>query len=226
MNNVTDIFFDLDHTLWDFERNSALAFQEVFNKNKLTINLDDFLEVYIPKNHAYWKLFREDKITKEELRYRRLMEVFEDIGFKITKEKVNQLSEDYIVFLPKNNYLFDYAIPTLDYLFKKYRLHIITNGFEEVQHIKLKNAAIDNYFTTITTSEDAGVKKPHPLIFERAVKKAETCHTKSLMIGDNLEADVLGAEKFGMKAIHFASISQPTTERLSVNSLKQLSEIL
>lgn len=226
MNKLTDIFFDLDHTLWDFERNSALAFQEVFKKNKLSIKLDDFLEIYIPKNHAYWKLFRENKITKEDLRFRRLMEVFQDLGVKISKEEIDQLSEDYIVFLPKNNYLFDHAVPILDYLFQKYTLHIITNGFEEVQHIKLKNSAIDHYFSTITTSEDAGVKKPDPLIFETAIKKAKTCHTKSLMIGDNLEADILGAEKYGMKAIHFASTSKPSLKTLSVSSLKQLSEIL
>lgn len=226
MINVTDVFFDLDHTLWDFERNSALAFQQVFQKNKLDINLDDFLKIYIPKNHNYWKLFREDKITKEDLRYRRLMEVFEDLGYKTSTEEINQLSEDYIVFLPQHNFLFDHTVDTLDYLFKKYKLHIITNGFKEVQHIKMKNSCIDHYFSTVTTSEDVGVKKPHPLIFEKALAKAKTSYDKSIMIGDNLEADIIGAENYGIKAIHFTSLGSSKQNRLSVDCLQKLSKIL
>ncbi|MFD2433603.1 YjjG family noncanonical pyrimidine nucleotidase [Mesonia maritima] len=199
MTNITDIFFDLDHTLWDFERNSALAFEKILLKNEVDLNITDFLKIYVPLNESYWKLYREDKITKEDLRFKRISETFEALNYKSSTQLIEKLADDYILHLPDNNHLFEDAISTLDYLAEKYRLHIITNGFEEVQHLKMKNAQIDHYFETVTTSENAGVKKPHPIIFEKALKKANTENVKSVMIGDNLEADIEGAEKIGMK---------------------------
>ena len=150
---VTDVFFDLDHTLWDFEKNSALTFEKIFHDNNIAIDLPDFLEVYIPANFAFWKLFREGKITKEALRYERLKSVFDDLRFQVSDETINTLSEGYITHLSSFNHLFPNAISILDYLKPKYKLHIITNGFQEVQGKKLKNSKIHSYFDQIIDSE-------------------------------------------------------------------------
>lgn len=208
-NSVTDIFFDLDHTLWDFERNSALTFERILGANNIGVALSDFLEVYIPANFAFWKLYREEKITKEELRYQRLRSVFDDLGHTISDEMIHILSEEYIQYLSSYNHLFPNTIEVLDYLQPKYKLHIITNGFQEIQDKKLRNANIDHYFDQVINSEMAGVKKPNPIIFELALNKAEVVAEKSLMIGDSLEADILGAKASGFHTLHFNGHNEP-----------------
>ncbi|WP_233357760.1 YjjG family noncanonical pyrimidine nucleotidase [Haloflavibacter putidus] len=224
-NNITDIFFDLDHTLWDFERNSALAFQTIFKKNSIAINLDTFLDAYVPINLSYWKMYREGKINKEDLRYQRLNEAFLHIKQEHPAETVNKLAADYINHLPDNNHLFEHVTPTLDYLQQKYNLHIITNGFDEVQFKKLRKSKIEHYFKSVTTSETAGVKKPDPLIFETALKQAKASANTSLMIGDNLEADILGAEKLGWQTIFF-DLHGEEHNGIKIDSIKKLTELL
>jgi len=200
---ITDVFFDLDHTLWDFDRNSGLAFATIFEKNEIRVDLKDFLEVYSPINFQYWKWFREERVSKAQLRYGRFKKTFDALNMKVADDTIDRLSEDYILHLPDNNYLFGGAIELLDYLNKKYTLHIITNGFEEVQMKKLKNSNIDIYFETVTTSEAAGAKKPNPKIFDKALKDAKATPEQSMMIGDTYEADILGAERMNMKTICF-----------------------
>lgn len=202
LNEVTDVFFDLDHTLWDFERNSALAFNEIFNKQKLDLNLDDFLKVYKPINFRYWELYRNNSVTKEALRFGRLKESFDALQFEACDATINLIANDYIEYLPKNNHLLEGSKELLNNLHKRYKLHIITNGFEEVQHLKMRNSGIQEYFSTVTTSEEAGVKKPHPQIFEKALIKSSALAQNSVMIGDNLEADIVGASKFGFHVIY------------------------
>lgn len=203
LNNVEHIFFDLDHTLWDFDKNSALAFDYIFKKRNLGLDIEDFLEVYVPVNFKYWELYRENKVTKDNLRFGRLKDSFDLLQFETTAEIIHSLSIEYIDVLPKHNHLLEGSLEILDYLRPNYCLHIITNGFEEVQYKKMLNSNITDYFTTVTTSEEAGVKKPHALIFETAIKKSGAKPENSLMIGDNYEADVKGAVNFGMKSIYF-----------------------
>lgn len=203
MENITDIFFDLDHTLWDFEKNSALAFEKVLRKHNINVNLDDFLEHYIPLNLKYWELYRHEKVTQEVLRYGRLKDTFDLLHYEIDDATIDLLSKEYIHYLPQFNHLFEGTIEVLDYLKPKYKLHIITNGFQEVQAGKMKNSGIDKYFQTITNSEMAGVKKPNPKIFEYALSKANVEKQHSIMIGDCIDADVNGALNFGIDAIHF-----------------------
>ena len=203
MKQITDIFFDLDHTLWDFDKNSVLAFDKIFKKQHPTIDTACFVEIYAPINQACWKLYQVDKMTHQELRYERLKQSFDAMNYTISDEEIDSISEDYIEFLPDNNLLFDGAIEVLEYLKPKYNLHIITNGFAEVQGRKLKNSEIGSYFKTITNSEMAGVKKPHRNIFEYALSLAETNKQNSIMIGDCIDADVRGAITFGMQAILF-----------------------
>lgn len=201
--NKKNVFFDLDHTLWDFEKNSALAFGAVFEKHKLDVNHAEFLSHYVPINMRYWKLYRDEQITQQELRYGRFKETFSLLGKSIDDSVIDTLSADYIMLLPTYNHLFAGAIEILDYLRAKYSLHIITNGFHEVQAGKIKNAGIAHYFTTVTNSELAGCKKPNPLIFEYALKTAGADKETSIMIGDCIEADVQGALNCGLDAIYF-----------------------
>lgn len=203
LNNIEHIYFDLDHTLWDFDKNSALAFEQMFSRRKISIKIEDFLEVYMPVNYKYWELYRDNQVSKEDLRIGRLKDSFELLKMETSAGIIEELSIEYIEFLPENNHLLDGSIEILSYLEATYKLHIITNGFKEVQYKKLYNSGISKYFTTVTTSEEAGVKKPHSLIFETALNKAGALPSKSLMIGDNLIADVKGAQDFGMSTIYF-----------------------
>lgn len=218
---IDHVFFDLDHTLWDFEKNSALAIETIFNKHAINVNLQLFLFHYVPINIKYWELYRVDKITQLELRLGRLKDTFELLNFQIDDDKIIFLSEEYIEYLPKFNHLFDGAIEILDYLKPKYNLHIITNGFQEIQDNKLKNSNIDHYFTTITNSEMAGVKKPNPKIFDYAITEAKASKSNSIMIGDCIDADVKGALNFGMHAILFNI--DPSK---SYDNIKQVSHLL
>ncbi len=203
MEHITDIFFDLDHTLWDFDKNSELAFDKIFKENHPKVDTKSFVEIYAPINQACWKLYQVDKISHEELRYKRLKNSFDALNYVISDEEISQMSIDYITFLPENNVLFDGAIEVLDYLNSKYKLHIITNGFAEVQYKKLNNSGISHYFISVTNSEMAGVKKPNPMIFEYALSKANAKKQNSIMIGDCIDADVKGALSFGIEAILF-----------------------
>lgn len=200
---ITDIFFDLDHTLWDFDRNSKLAFERLFVKHNIQVNVAEFIKIYEPINFDYWKLFREERVTKQELRRGRLVDSFGVLQQEYSIEIIDLLAESYMEELPVNNYLFEGATELLAYLSQLYRLHIITNGFHEVQQLKLVNSGIVDYFKTVTTSEEVGSKKPSPIIFNRALEKASVLAEKSIMIGDTFEADILGAEAVGMKTLFY-----------------------
>jgi YjjG family noncanonical pyrimidine nucleotidase len=202
-SKITDIFFDLDHTLWDFDVNSELAFTTIFKKDHPTIAISDFIEKYIPINQACWKLYQYDKITHDELRYNRLKHTFDALEYSVSDVQIESIAQNYIELLPQNNCLFKGTIEVLEYLEKKYNLHIITNGFADVQYKKINNSNIAGFFKTITNSEMAGVKKPNPIIFEYALNLAKANKENSIMIGDCLEADVQGALNSGLEAIFF-----------------------
>ena len=201
--HIKDVFFDLDHTLWDFDKNSELTFDGIFNRIHPEIITKQFIEKYVPINQVCWKLYQYDKITHEELRYKRLKNSFDAINYAISDEEIDEISIDYIRFLPENNHLFDGAIELLEYLKPNYNLHIITNGFADVQFKKINNSKIANFFHTVTNSEMAGVKKPNPTIFDFALDLAKAKKENSIMIGDSLDADVQGALDAGLDAIYF-----------------------
>ncbi len=201
--SITDVFFDLDHTIWDFDLNSTLAFRRMFKTHNIGIELSEFIQVYEPINLAYWKLFREDNVSKQQLRRGRFKDAFELFGMSYSLEDLDKLADSYIDELPKDNHLLEGAMEVLEYLTTRYQLHIITNGFAEVQALKLNNSGISHFFDTVTSSEEVGLKKPHPVIFETALKKASVAPQKSIMIGDSFEADIMGAEKVGMHTLFF-----------------------
>ena len=201
--NKKHIFFDLDHTLWDFDKNSYLTFKKLFSLHDINVNLKSFLKVYEPINLKYWKLYREEKIDKVNLRYFRLKDTFDVLEIDISDRLINDLSDVYIKFLSTFNHLILGSLDILKYLHPKYKLHIITNGFQEVQRGKLEKSGISFFFDTVTNSEMVGVKKPNRKIFDYALSAANTDIESSLMIGDNLEADILGAKNIGIDTIFF-----------------------
>jgi putative hydrolase of the HAD superfamily len=228
MKHIHHVFFDLDHTLWDFEKNSDLAFKKVFDKQNITIDLNSFLEIYRPLNHQYWKLYREEKVTKEELRYERLKKSFDAVNYIISDDLIDVIAFEYVEFMPDFNHLFEHTFEILDYLKGKYQLHIITNGFEEIQTKKMQTSNILHYFKEVITSESVGVKKPNPKVFNYALEVANAKKENSIMIGDNIEADIRGALSVGMQAIHFNFEGEKVSDANfpSINSLLELKQYL
>jgi putative hydrolase of the HAD superfamily len=221
IDNIKDVFFDLDHTLWDFDKNSKITFENIFSRNHPTVAIESFISHYIPINQACWKLYQYDKITHQQLRYDRLKLSFDAIGYGISDVEIDRIAQEYIDSLTENNHLFDGTLEVLEYLNKKYKLHVITNGFAHVQVKKLNNANLSAYFSTVTNSEMAGVKKPNPIIFEYALNLANAKKENSVMIGDSIEADVLGALDVGIEAIFF------NENKISVaNNIKQINHLL
>ncbi|MEE9408759.1 MAG: YjjG family noncanonical pyrimidine nucleotidase [Polaribacter sp.] len=226
--NIKHVFFDLDHTLWDFEKNSELTFEKILSENNIKIKIEVFLKVYIPLNFKYWKLYREEKVSKEELRYGRLKKTFDAINYEVSDEIINKLADEYIENLANFNHLFAGTFEILDYLKDKYQLHIITNGFEEVQSKKMINSKIHHYFDKIITSESVGVKKPNPKVFNYALTITAAKKEQSIMIGDNLEADIQGALDVGIDAIHcnFDNSKIETNKIKTVFTLLELKQYL
>jgi putative hydrolase of the HAD superfamily len=204
--NYKHIFIDLDKTIWDFESNTQLTFREIFEKYNLKSlgvqNLDSFFKVYSRINDQLWALYRENKIIKEKLNIQRFEMTLQEFGID-NLILATHIAEDYVTLSPLKTILFPHSHEALGYLKTKYALHIITNGFEELQQQKLDICDLRKYFNTITTSEEAGVKKPETAIFELALKKANARVDESLMIGDDLEVDVAGAQGIGMDTLFF-----------------------
>lgn len=223
IKNIKHIFFDLDHTLWDFDKNSALTFGKIFKINKVELDVERFLSIYEPVNLNYWKLYRNSEIDQDQLRYGRLRDTFDAMDFIVEDALIHLLSEDYIEHLTTFNHLFEDTIEILEYLQPKYLLHIITNGFEEAQQKKIVGSNITHYFKTVTNAEMAGVKKPNPLIFDYALKLANAKPEESLMVGDNYEADILGALQVGYDAIFFNYRNDDSEAH--IKQIQQLSEL-
>ena len=200
------IFFDLDRTLWDFDAAAEVAFEHIYDKYNLkTLGIPsahEFHEVYHPLNEQLWVLYRADQITKDELNRTRFLKPLEHYGIHDV-ELADHLSEDYVYWSPRIVRLVPGTMELLDYLKPKYHLHLITNGFQEVQDTKLAGSGLKPYFETLTVSEEVGVKKPNPEIFHYALRKAQGTAEESLMIGDEMAVDIDGARAAGIDQIFF-----------------------
>lgn len=207
------IFFDLDRTLWDFDAAAEVAFERIYEKYNLKSlgipSAHEFHEVYHPLNEQLWVLYRADKITKDELNRTRFVLPLEHYGIHDT-DLADHLSEDYVYWSPRIVRLVPGTMELLEYLKPKYHLHLITNGFQEVQHTKLSGSGLEPYFETLTVSEEVGVKKPNPEIFHYALRKAGAKAEESLMIGDEMAVDIDGARAAGMDTLLF----HPTEDRV------------
>lgn len=230
-NAYRHIFFDLDRTLWDFDANSIETFREIFSKYSLpergVHSFEAFLDVYNQHNHLLWEFYRKGQIVKEVLNLRRFALTLHDFGIN-DKLLSSLIAEDYVNLSPTKTNLFPHTIPILEYLRTKYILHIITNGFEEVQYRKLNHSGLSMYFTEIVTSEDAGSKKPEKIIFDYALKRSGANPEESLMIGDDEEVDILGAMEAGMDQVlvDYNNEFPDTKATFRIGSLDELYGIL
>ena len=224
-------FFDLDRTLWDFEINSHSTLKELFSifnlKAKGVKKSDDFIRIYKEHNEKLWGLYRVKKISQIDLRRERFQRTLADFGIH-DFALAEAIGEQYISICPKKSQLFPHSTEVLEYLSKKYKLHIITNGFHKVQHVKLKYANLTKYFNVIITSEKVGVMKPNPKIFEFALETANAKSSESVYIGDDLEVDILGCQNCGMDGIYFNPKREKHAEKITfeINCLNQLKELL
>ena len=225
------LFFDLDHTIWDFDRNAEEALNELYvihRLHEIGLNSADlFIETYTRNNHRLWAAYHTGKITKEELREERFKTTFIELG--VHPNVIPEGFEDaYVQLCPTKTNLFPHAHETLQYLQTKYTLHLISNGFKESSELKIGNTNIGPYFKHIIISETIGVNKPDKAIFEHALNMAGAAKSESLMIGDSLEADVYGALNFGMDAIYFNPFNTPKPDDVPVqiNHLKELTLLL
>ena len=225
------IFFDLDRTLWDFDAAAEVAFERIYEKYDLKSlgipSAHEFHEVYHPLNEELWVLYRADKITKDELNRTRFMKPLEHYGIHDI-ELADHLSEDYVYWSPRIVRLVPGTMELLDYLRPKYHLHLITNGFQEVQHTKLNGSGLEPYFETLTVSEEVGVKKPNPEIFHYALRKAGAIAEESIMIGDEMAVDIDGARAAGMDTVMFNPKREiiEGNRTFEVNDLREILEIL
>lgn len=205
-HSITHIFFDLDRTLWDFEANSYDELMAIWKRNGLHqrgISLpDEFIKVYKQINEACWEAYRKNEISKEVLRGERFRKTLAYYGID-DQQLAEDIGVQYIANSPQRTKLVEFSHEVLDYLSVKYELHMITNGFEEVQHIKLEKSGLNKYFGEIITSEMAGVKKPDQRIFDLAIEKSGAHPGQSVYVGDDLVVDVLGAISAGWHAIYY-----------------------
>lgn len=228
LTGIKHIFFDLDHTLWDFNTNVEITLREMYDKYGLSSHISSpevFITEYRFQNERYWNLYIDGKITKKHLRTVRYRKTLEAFGIK-DKTMAEQMGTDYIVLSPLQSATFPNCHKTLDYLKTKYTLHIITNGFEEVQTVKVKSSGIDHYFDNLITSEKAGALKPHRKIFDYTMKLLKASPEECVMVGDEPTKDILGAQNAGIAAIYFNPAGEKLEGVHSISNLNELMEIL
>lgn len=220
MAKIEHIFYDLDNTLWDFDRNSYESIHELSTELIPNIAPESFIKEYKLINDQYWAKYRKNEVSKEELRWGRFYDALK--LFEINdKDLAVNFAEKYLAICPLKPNLIEGAKELLEWSSKHYKLHIITNGFEEVQGVKMKNCKIDHYFEVVMTSERAYCKKPSSAIFKKSLREADARPENSLMVGDSWEADILGAQKVGMKALFY----NPSDSR-SMKSLIEVKDFL
>ncbi len=224
---LKNIFFDLDHTLWDFDANAEETLRELYQIYQVRYlspySEQDFLDIYVKNNAEMWKLYRKNQVTKEVLRSKRFIDTFREMEVD-EKDIPMNIWQKYLEICPSKTILIDGARDLLNYLDDKYNLHLITNGFAEVQRRKLKNSDLSKYFKTLTISEEVGKQKPHPIVFETALKNSAATEKTSHYIGDNLEADIKGAIGSGWKAYWYTKDDSAYSHQ-DCTAIKHLSEL-
>jgi len=226
------LFFDLDNTLWDFRKNSEITLNEMYSNRNLkqiyNVTFEIFHEKFYEKNEQLWVEFRDNGLTKEQLRERRFKESFENVGiFNI--ELAQEFENNYLDEVTFHNHLVDGTEEILDYLVtKNYKIHVVSNGFEEVTNRKVNHSNLKKYIETITSAEEINVRKPEPEIFQHALNKAKTNLEDSYFIGDDWIADAIGAKNFGFKTIFFNALNEKFdfNDLIVVNHLSELKQIL
>lgn len=221
---IKHVFLDLDRTLWDFNANSRQELNNLWSAFKLHqkgISLpDQFIKIYEKVNNEYWAKYRLNEITKEELRGKRFEDTLAYFGIEDSM-LAEEIGSKYIQNSPNRTILVEGAIEILTYLKTKYNLHIITNGFREVQYLKLDNCGLMPFFEQIITSEEVGVMKPNPKVFEYALKKANASKEESVYVGDDYRVDIEGAINAGLQTIFY----NPNEKKHSLSILGDVTEL-
>ncbi|GAA4805171.1 YjjG family noncanonical pyrimidine nucleotidase [Olivibacter ginsenosidimutans] len=221
------LFFDLDHTLWDFDKNAEETLNELFIQYKFVDlgihSFDQFINCYTKNNQRVWALYHNGKIDKDELRRARFADTFNELGISPDRFPTD-FEADYLRLCPHKTNLFPETHETLTYLKEKYVLHLISNGFKDAAEIKVAKTNIKHYFSQIIISENVGVHKPHPAIYHFSLNAAGANKEESIMIGDSIEADIRGAHSFGMDAIYFnpKGLPEPDDVTFSIKALAEL----
>lgn len=225
------LLFDLDHTLWDFEKNSNETLSQLFYEYELDlllkVDLNTFLIRFKENNYKVWKEYESGKIEKNILRQKRFNDTL--LSFRIQNNQLAQnISEKYLSIAPYKTNLIPFAKELLDNIYTKYEMIIITNGFEDVQKIKMEQTGLNKYFKKIISSDTCGYKKPEPSIFKLALNNLNGTRKESLMIGDSYHSDIWGAMQFGIDQAYLNPASQkhkyqPT---YSIRCLSELSVLL
>lgn len=226
MKKYAHVIFDLDHTLWDFTANSNETLKELYKKynmENLDIELGAFLDHYQEVNDTMWFDYNRGRITKEDIRDKRFKITLSKVGV-IDDELAYVLNEDYLLLCPAKGFLVPFALDILDYLKDKYHLHILTNGFQETQSIKLETSGLVPFFKEVVNSEISGFLKPDKRIFDYTLKKINAECQDCIMIGDDLHADVLGAKNAGIDHVYF-NRKNLLHEELITHEIKCLSEL-
>ena len=230
--NYRHVFFDLDHTLWDFDANAKESLLEVYDHFDLpsmtAIAFTNFYSIYLRHNSILWDRYHKGFITSEDLKWKRMCRTLLEcsIGDELLAKN---MGAKFLEILPTKKLLFDYTIEILEYLQqKKYSIHLITNGFEKTQLSKLNNSNLAKYFAHVITSEGSNAVKPAKEIFEFAILKAEANQNESIMIGDNPEADIQGAINAGIDSVfvNHTKIEIALEPTYTIFNLRELEEIL
>jgi len=227
------IFFDLDHTLWDYEVNSREVLLELYTHYDLKIlgGFTDkmFVRAFKDINDQLWDQYNHGKIDSNSLRDKRFMLILASLGAShLDRKLVKEMGNNYLAWCPGKKNVIPHAHEILRYLQGHYQLHIVTNGFEDMQYTKLNSSNLYRYFDCIITSEKAGSKKPHPGIFEFGLEQIGATTTECVMIGDNLEADIKGAQNANIDQIYFNPLQKTHQEEITyeISCLSQIKEIL
>ena len=225
------LFFDLDDTLWDSRRNAAEALRELFAAFRLAadygLDEDTFVTVFQRVNYALWDRYSAGEITQQQLRDIRFPLVFTELGIKHLPNG-SEMQAFFLATCPRKPHLMPHALELLDYLQGRYRLHIITNGFDDVQFVKLDSAGIAGYFEEVVTALRAGCQKPNRQIFDYARNRTQAAPTDCLMIGDNLLADIAGAQNADMDHVFYnpGRVAHQATPTYEIHCLRDLAELL
>jgi len=227
MNNYKHIFFDLDDTLWDYDKNSQETLEELYQNYRLydsgDFTVEKFITQFKVRNTELWEKYSNGTVDVEILRKDRFTATLNDLGIK-QEDLCKNIAIDYLKICPKKSHVIPFAHDVLAYLQKKYKLHILTNGFEETQCMKLEYSDLKKYFTNVITSERAGCRKPDKKIFEYALQKAEAIARECIMIGDDHDTDILGAREAGINQIFF-NPHKRINNYISTYEMKDLSEL-
>ncbi|ABG57991.1 YjjG family noncanonical pyrimidine nucleotidase [Cytophaga hutchinsonii] len=231
MKTYKTVFFDLDHTLWDFNLNCAETLQELYTIYELAqfgFSVPDFQKTYRHINDSMWAGFHRNEVTKEELRTERFPRTFQMLGIHADNVPA-RIDTHFIELCPTKPHVHVNSFEILDYLKEKgYSLHIITNGFSETQHVKMKHSGLEKYFDSLIHADHTGYKKPEPQIFEYALQTTGSAAETSIMIGDDLYADVLGAKLMGIGNVFYNPEKKTHTEdiQFEITNLIELKHIL